>query len=226
MSHPRNGKIRARLALFLPLLAVLFWLAGRLIAQDEWKERDAWQRPSEVMDALAIKPGSVVADVGAGGGYFTFRLAARVGPKGKVYAEDILKEEVTKIRTRAAKEGLAQIEAILGTRNDPRLPAESLDAVLVVNAYHEMREYDAMLQGMYRGLKPGGLLAIIDAPAKPGQPRENYFEKHRISEQLVREDAARNGFQFVHQEPGFNPPDSDRNYFFLIFERARNGTTQ
>lgn len=226
MSHPRNGKIRAGLALFLPLLAVLSWLAGRLIAQDEWKERDAWQRPSEVMDALAIKPGSVVADVGAGGGYFTFRLAARVGQKGKVYAEDILKEEVTKIRTRAAKEGLAQIEAILGTSNDPRLPPESLDVVLVVNAYHEMREHDAMLQGMYRGLKPGGLLAIIDAPANPGKARESYFKNHRIPEQLVREDAARNGFHFVRQEPGFNPPDNDRNYFFLIFEKVRNGTTQ
>ena len=217
--HPSAGKNRARLPFLLLFLAVLPWLAGQMAAQDEWAKRDAWQRPAEVMDALGIKPRSVVADVGAGEGYFTFRLAARVGPEGKVYAEDILEDKVAKVRARAAKEGLRQIEVILGASNDPRLPAETLDAILVVNAYHEMREYDAMLEGMYRGLKPGGLLVIIDSPIPPGGPRENYFKDHRVPEQLVREDAARNGFRFVRQEPGFHRPESGRSYFFLIFKK-------
>jgi predicted methyltransferase len=92
---------------------VLPWLAGQIAAQDKWAKRDAWQRPAEVMDALGIKRHSVVADVGAGEEYFTFRLAARVGPESKVYAEGILEDEVAKVRTPAAKEGLGQIEAIL-----------------------------------------------------------------------------------------------------------------
>lgn len=224
--HPSAGKNRARLPFLLLFLAVLPWLAGQMAAQDEWAKRDAWQRPAEVMDALGIKPRSVVADVGAGEGYFTFRLAARVGPEGKVYAEDILEDKVAKVRARAAKQGLRQIEVILGASNDPRLPAETLDAILVVNAYHEMREYDAMLEGMYRGLKPGGLLVIIDSPIPPGEPRENYFKDHRIPEQLVREDAARNGFRFVRQEPGFHRPESRRSYFFLIFEKPTGASHQ
>jgi len=202
------------------LMSALPCCAAPPAAQDEAKVRDAWQRPEEVMSALKIASGSVVADIGAGGGYFTFHLAQRVGPKGKVYAVDILEDEVKKIRKRATKEGLTQIEAVQGDKTDPRLPPESVEAILIVNAYHEMREHDAMLGAIFRALKPGGLLAIIDAGAKSGEPRERYFERHRIPEELVREDTARNGFSFVRQDPGFTPPDNDRNYFFLIFQKS------
>jgi predicted methyltransferase len=210
--------------LFL-LLAVLSCAAKPLSGQEDSKARDLWQKPQEVMDALRIKEGSIVGDIGAGGGYFTFHLAARVGPKGRVYAEDILEDEVKKIRERAEKEGLSQVVEVLGAKDDPKLPAESLDAILIVNAYHEMREHDAMLGAILRALKPGGLLGIIDAPAKPGEAREKYLERHRIPEQFVRDDAARCGFKFVRQEPGFNPPDNDRNYFFLILQKPENRST-
>src|SRR5262249_34688019 len=151
--------------------------------------------------------------------YFTFHLASRVGATGKVYAEDVLDDRLEKIRERASKEKLTQIEAIHGETDDPRLPAEGSDVVLVSNAYHEMRDYDKMLQGIFRALKPGGLLAIIDAPAAPGKPRASYYDRHRIPEKLVREDTARNGFTFLRQLPTFTPPDSDRTYFFLIFQK-------
>jgi predicted methyltransferase len=214
MSFPSPSTSR-----LLFLLLALRFLAAPLPSQDEWKIRDTWEKPQEVMDVLGIKSGSVVADVGAGEGYFTFRLAARVGPTGKVYAEDILDDRLDKIRARAGKQKLTQIETILGATDDPRLPAEQLDVVLVVNAYHEMRDYDAMLRGVFRALKPGGLLGIIDAPAKPGEPRENYYDRHRIPEQAVREDTSRNGFGFLRQRPTLTPPDSDRNYFFLVFQK-------
>jgi len=201
-----------------PLLLLTF-AATRLAAQDDWKVRDDWEKPQEVMDVLGIKAGTVVADVGAGEGYFTFHLASRVGPTGKVYAEDILDDRLEKIRSRAASEKLTQIETIRGETDDPRLPAERSDVVLISNAYHEMRDHDKMLQGIFRALKPGGLLAIIDAPAKPGNPRDSYYERHRIPEKLVRQDTARNGFTFFRQLPTFTPPDSDRTYFFLIFQK-------
>jgi predicted methyltransferase len=201
-----------------PLLLLTF-AATRLAAQDDWKVRDDWEKPQEVMDVLGIKAGTVVADVGAGEGYFTFHLASRVGPAGKVYAEDILDDRLEKIRSRASNEKLTQIETIHGETDDPRLPAERSDVVLVSNAYHEMRDYDKMLRGIFRALKPGGLLAIIDAPARPGNARDSYYERHRIPEKLVREDAARNGFTFFRQLPTFTPPDSDRTYFFLIFQK-------
>ena len=203
----------------LLLLLVLSSLVVPLLSQDDWKARDQWEKPEQVMDVLGIRAGSVVADVGAGEGYFTFHLAARVGATGKVYAEDIRDDRLGEIRSRAGKQKLTQIEAVRGETDDPRLPAEQMDVVLISNAYHEMRDYDKMLQGMLRALKPGGLLAIIDAPAKPGDRRESYYERHRIPEKLVREDTARNGFRFLRQLPTFTPPDSDRTYFFLIFEK-------
>src|SRR5262245_19380289 len=124
---------------FLLLALLLFAFAAP--PQDDWKVRDSWQHPEKVMDALGIKAGATVADVGAGEGYFTFRLAARVGPAGKVYAEDILEDRLEQIRALASKRKLAQIETVLGTTDDPRLPAGQMDVALVVNAYHEMREY-------------------------------------------------------------------------------------
>jgi predicted methyltransferase len=209
---------RASSRLFF-LLLVLPWLAPPLLSQDDWKARDQWEKPQQVMDVLGLKPGSIVADVGAGEGYFTFHLAARVGPAGKVYAEDIRDDRLGKIHSRADKEKLTQIETVHGETDDPRLPAEQMDVVLISNAYHEMRDYDKMLKAIFRALRPGGLLAIIDAPAKPGEPRESYYDRHRIPEELVREDTARNGFTLLREQPTFTPPDSDRTYFFLIFEK-------
>lgn len=209
---------------FLLLLLLPFVPAAAVLRaqNDDWKARDAWEKPQQVMDLLGLKTGSVVADVGAGEGYFTFHLAERVGPTGKVYAADILDDRLAKIRSRASKEKLSQIETIHGDTDNPHLAEACCDVVLISNAYHEMRDYDKMLSAIFRALKPGGLLAIIDAPAKPGEPRESYYPRHRIPEQLVREDTARNGFRFLRQQPTFTPPDSERTYFFLIFEKPAN----
>ena len=173
------------------------------------------------MDALGIKAGSVVADVGAGEGYFTFHLAERVGPEGRVYAEDVDDKPLGKIRERVTKKGLKQVETILGTQKNPRLPKNSLDAILVVNAYHEMRKYDAMLRRMYAALKPGGRLAIIDHEDQPGKPRKTYFHDHRLPEELVRQDTARNAFRFLRKENDFVTLDGDK-WFFVIFEKPQS----
>ncbi|HEV2490721.1 MAG TPA: class I SAM-dependent methyltransferase [Candidatus Acidoferrales bacterium] len=217
------NKTERYLALILAFLSALIFFSLPLAAQDDqFAQRDVWQRPAEVMDALGAKSGSVVADVGAGPGYFTFRLAARVGPQGKVFAEDILKDRVEGIRSRAAKENLAQIETILGAPDDPHLPAGALDAALVVNAYHEFRDYDAMLQAIFRALKPGGLFAVIDCPADPGQPRESYYPRHHIPKDMVTGDMTRNGFHFLRELPGFTDPESSRAFFFLLFEKPKS----
>ena len=183
--------------------------------------RDAWQRPAEVMDALGVGAGSVVADIGAGNGYFTFHLGERVGSTGRVFAVEINEHEVQEIEERARKERLTQITGVLGATDDPRLPAGSLDAALVVNAYHEMRDYDAMLAALFRALKPGGRLGIIDAAIEPGESRESYFGRHRIPAELVREDAERAGFRFLPRRPGFTRPRDRREFYFLIFEKPQ-----
>jgi predicted methyltransferase len=196
-------------------------VAGKT-SQTEWARRDAWQRPTEVMDALGIQPGSVVADVGAGEGYFTFHLAARVGPLGRVFAEDISEEPLRKLRERAREEGLSQVEPTLGTATDPKLPPGALDAILIVNAYHEMGSYDSMLTAMFRALKPGGLLAIIDPEGKPNLPRSSYFKDHKMTKELVLEDAARSKLHFLREEKGFDA-EPENHWFFLLFEKPQDG---
>src|SRR6478609_4648618 len=108
-------------------------------------DRDLWQRPDQIMDAMAVADASVVADIGAGSGWFTIRLARRVGPQGLVYAEDVQKEMTTAISRRVGREGFNNVKAVLGSKNDPHLPAGSVDAVLMVDAYHEVEDRVSML---------------------------------------------------------------------------------
>ncbi|MGE0130528.1 MAG: methyltransferase domain-containing protein [Blastocatellales bacterium] len=182
------------------------------------RKRDEWQRPAEVFDGLAVKPGHRVADIGSGHGYFTFRLAARVGAEGKVYAVDIDEEAINKVRQRKEREKLDQVEAILGESADPRLPS-GLDSVLIVDSYHEFREYDQTLQAVFAALKPGGRLVIIDGEGPSGRPRTEYHRLHVIPAEIVREEAARHGFVFKESRPGFYDQEYGKKMYFIIFQK-------
>ncbi len=211
-------------------LALLFSAGFRLHAQAppaasylvEWKTRDAWQRPEEVMDVLRIGKGSKVADLGCGSGYFTSWLADRVGPEGRVFAVDMNEEEIANVRERVVSRGRTQVVVVLGAAEEVVLPSAILDAVLMVDTYHEISEYDLLLARVHYWLKPGGLLGIIDAEDEPGQPRQTYSKQHTMPESVVREDAARHGFRLVGKKPGFMvpPPLREKKLYFLLFEKA------
>src|SRR5256885_10649315 len=134
--RPPTHESRKLILPLLLMLAVLSCAARPLSGQDDSKARDLWQKPQEVMDALGIKEGSIVGDIGAGGGYFTFHLAARVGPKGKVYAEDILESEINKIHERAAKEGLTQIVAGFSAKKKPTQTPQKPGANIGDQSHH------------------------------------------------------------------------------------------
>ncbi len=185
---------------------------------DRARKRDEWQRPAEVFDALAVKPGQRVADIGSGWGYFTFRLAARVGAEGKVYAVDIDEEAINKVRQRKEREKLDQVEAILSVADDPRLPPD-LDLVLIVDSYHEFRDYDRIMQAVFRALKPGGRLGLIDGEGPAGRPRTEYHRLHVIPAELAREEILRHGFVFKESRPGFYDQEYGKKMYFLIFEK-------
>lgn len=167
-------------------------------------DRDTWQRPE---------------------GWFTRKLAQRVGTTGTGFAVDVQPAMVEDIRYWSVEEHLRQVIPVLGAENDPHLSNTQLDAVLVVNAYHEMKAYDAMLRSFYDALKPGGRLVIIEPEAKPGRPRAEYQKEHVIPAELVKDDAARNGFQFVAQHPDVVTPDQ-HHWPFLVFEKPRSKTEQ
>lgn len=135
-------------------------------------DREAWQKPNQVMDALHIAEGSVVADIGAGGGWFTIRLARRVGPgpNGKVYAVDVQRLMIEAIERRVQREGLSNVQAKLGGFDDPGLPTGALDAVLIVDALPEVDNPVVWLRNVARSLKPQGRIGIIDYREGEGGP--------------------------------------------------------
>jgi predicted methyltransferase len=172
-------------------------------------DRDLWQRPDQIMDAMGIADGSVVADIGAGSGWFTIRLARRVGPQGLVYAEDVQKEMLTAISRRVGREGLVNVQPRLGLNNDPRLPPNSLDAALMVDTYHEMENRVAVLSSLARSLKPQGRLGVVDFKLDGTGPGPDAEE--RVSPDVVVKDAKEAGLRLIRNEP-FLPYQ-----YFLIF---------
>jgi len=150
----------------------------------EGPDRDAWQRPDQIMDELGIAEGSVVADLGAGGGWFTIRLARRVGPNGVVYAEDIQREMIDAMTRRVERLGLRdRVRFQLGKASDPELPAAALDAALIVDAYHEMEQPVTLLRNLARSLKATGLIGIVNFTKEgggPGPPMEERVDAERV----------------------------------------------
>jgi ubiquinone/menaquinone biosynthesis C-methylase UbiE len=157
-----------------------------------------------IFEALAVDEGDRIADVGAGSGFFTFRLSPRVGPTGRVIAVDIDDDALDELREDAARAGLTNIETILSERDDPRLPPQSVDGVLIVNAYHEMRDYEAMLAGIRQALRPDGRLVIVDNPPRyPSQSRRRQTQQHDIAIEIVVGELEAAGFDVIRQDPTF-----------------------
>ncbi len=177
----------------------------------EGADRDAWQKPDQIMDALGVADGSAVADLGAGGGWFTIRLAHRVGPNGVVYAEDIQREMIDATRRRVGREGLTNVRTVLGTSDDPRLPADSLDAALIVEAYHEMKDPVALFRNVAQSLKPSGRLGIVEFK-KDGLGPGPDLSQRPDPEAIVR-DATAAGLRLLKRET-FLPYE-----FVLVFGR-------
>jgi ubiquinone/menaquinone biosynthesis C-methylase UbiE len=183
------------------------------LAELEGPDREAWQRPDRIMDELGIGERSVVADLGAGGGWFTVHLAARVGPHGRVFAEDIQSEMLQAITRRVQRLGLRNVEPRLGTPVDPRLPKDSLDAALIVDTYNEIEQPVSLLRNLATSLKPDGRVGIVNFKKDGGGPGPPMEE--RIDPERVVNDASRAGLTL--QSRG----DFLRYQYLLIFAAAR-----
>src|SRR5262249_7491188 len=165
-------------------------------------DRDQWQPPEQIMDDLNIAEGAIVADVGAGGGWFTIQLARRVGPRGLVYAEDVQQPMLDAILRRAQRENLFNVRTFLGTANDPKLP-RGIDAAIIVDVYHEMAcaarpscgEPVALLRNLARSLKPQGRIGIVDF--FPGEGGPGPAADERVDPDIVVRAAAAAGLQLL-----------------------------
>lgn len=212
--------IRAALAVIAATTVMAVLVAapqhGRLFPPEhlgilEGPDRDAWQQPEKVMDELGIGEGSVVADLGAGGGWFTVRLARRVGPNGRVYAEDIQRQMIAAIDLRVRREQLRNVTTILGTPADPRLPAP-VDAVLIVYAYSEMAQPVALLRNVAAALKPDGRIGIVDFKKDGYGPGPAMDE--RVDPERVLRDAEAAGLKLLDR------PTFLRYQYMLVFGKS------
>ena len=158
-----------------------------------------------VMDILGIVPGKTVADIGAGSGWFTVRAAQRVGKSGTVYAVDINPEAIRYIEERAQKEQLLNVKTILGKPDNPVLPADAIDSVLLLKTYHEVAEPVALLRNLRASLRPGGKIGIID--------RNGNGEDHGVNRDIVLHEAAQAGYRLLEQ---YDFVKGDKMDYFLV----------
>lgn len=172
-------------------------------------QRDAWQKPDEVVRALGLAPGQTACDVGAGPGYFTLRLAAAVGPRGRVYAVDVEAQILAALQQRLSQGGVRNVTPVLSVADDPLLPEASCDVVLVVDTYHHFPDPPAYLKRLAGLLRPGGRVVNIDYHKRPtpvGPPLE-----HRVAREDFLRDAAGAGLRLV-AEPTF----LEHQYFLVL----------
>ena len=169
------------------------------IVSTQWStepERDIQKEALTVMDLAKVAPGMSVADIGAGEGYYTVRLAARVGPKGHVLAQDIDEGALARLGARTAREHLANVSINQGTADDPRLPTESFDRIFMIHMYHEIAEPYAFLWRIWPALKEGGQIAVVDL--------DRPSDRHGIAPAQLSCEFASVGFRLsaFHPSPG------------------------
>ena len=214
--HSRSRGRLSFLACSSLVLAGWVVLAQSRSADEATRER--WQRVDEILAAMAVVPGAVVADVGAGDGFFTSRLSRAVGPTGRVFAVDIDRQALAKLRKRLADERLENVTVIESARDDPKLPERVLDAALIINAYHEMREHQAILAGLARALKPDGRLVIVEpvSSTRRGKSRAEQARNHEIDPEYVMGDARAAGFRIVNLQDPFTSREHDIEWLITI----------
>ncbi len=180
------------------------------IVSTQWStetERDLQKEAPTVMDLAAIAPGMSVADLGAGEGYYAIRLAGRVGPKGRVLAQDIDAAALRRLGVRAERERLANLSILLGTPDDPRLPADSFDRILMIHMYHEVAQPYAFLWNVWPALKRGGQIVVVDL--------DRPSDRHGIAPALLECEFAAAGFRLL----AFGPIPGNPGYI-AQFTRA------
>jgi predicted methyltransferase len=178
----------------------------------ERTERDAWMKPDEVLKALELKNGDVVADIGAGSGYFARRFATAVAPNGKVYAVDIDAEVLGYLKDRAAQEKLSNLMTVVSKEDDPLLPAGAVDLAFFCDAAHHIAGRVNFFAKVTQALKPGGRMAVIDFP--PGSPRTGHAANELIPESQLISEADQAGFRFTRAHEFLKP-----GFYFMMFEK-------
>jgi predicted methyltransferase len=200
--------------------AVCLLAGASLPAQTRTGEggRERWQKVDEIFAALRLTPGATVADVGSGDGFFTTRLARAVGASGRVIAVDIDDRALDRLRRRLEEQRIENVTVVKGAAGDPKLPEGALDAALIVNAYHEMREHQSILAAIRRALKPDGRLVLVEPvrDSRRGRPRDDQVRDHEIDPEYVLREARAAGFRIVGLVDPFTVRNEDVEWLMAL----------
>ena len=186
----------------LLLFGLLF--SSHLYAQynsNDWEERDQWMDVEQIFHLAGIDEGQHVADIGCHEGYFSVHLAKRVGVRGKVFSVDVREDRLEKLNENASERELYNITTILGEYDDPKLPEKELDVVVIMDTYHEMKEYMTILEHVKLALKPSGRILIIEklkSHAK-NKSRKEQVSAHTLSPDFVKKELQEAGFKVIQQ---------------------------
>jgi ubiquinone/menaquinone biosynthesis C-methylase UbiE len=171
-------------------------------------ERDQWQRPADIIRALNLKTGNVVVDFGSGAGYFALKLSDEVGSGGQVVAVDLRRLSLLFLRIRAVLRGRHNVQTIVGSLDDPHVPNETADAILIANTYHELTASEKILAHLSDALRPGGRLVIVD--------RMGSYGEHGAFPETVEGEVRKAGFRIVRRDDEFIHPPGGESWWLLI----------
>lgn len=208
--NPAADYLRYKVMKFLILL--LFPLA--LFSQDPWKnvytesawaERDTWQKPADILKQLNIRAGSKVADIGCHEGYMTMKLSKVVGEKGKVFAVDVEQAKLDKLKNHLTAGKINNVNLVKGDYDDPKLPLLSLDAVIILDTYHEMDDHNEILQHVKAALKFGGRIVICEpiADERKSKSRSDQENRHELGMNFALDDLVKAGFHIIFKKENF-----------------------
>lgn len=185
MTKTRYITIAIAAVLIVAFAASSFWRDHSAATPCQEHNRDDWQQPETIMDTIGVKPGMVIGEAGAGRGYFTFKLAKRVGATGIIYANDINEDVLKTIRERCEKEKITNIITILGKEKDPLFPVEAMDLVIMVYVFHDLEQPVPLMQNIKPSLKPGAVVVIVDRdPDRFGQEYHHFMKKEEVVKKI------------------------------------------
>lgn len=179
--------------------------AQNIYSEDTWEARDKWQRVPDILQAMGIGTGDVVADIGSHQGYMTFKFADVVGNGGKVYAVDVSSRQLRVLDGLLKERQVRNVETIKSDYDDPKLPKNSLDFAFIMDAYHEMDDYEDILAHIKTALKPGGKLVIMEpiADDRRGLPRSSQEARHELDMKYAIADLEKAGYRILRREDPF-----------------------
>ena len=189
-------------------------------SESDWKARDKWMQVAQILEMADIQLGNSVADIGCHQGYMSIRVADFIGETGKVYSVDVREDRLNKLNDIASERDIKNIQTILGDYDDPKLEENSIDVVLIIDAYHEMNDYQQILFHVKKALKPDGRILILEKlkRQKIGKSRKEQTQGHTIAPKYVENELKEAGFDVIaiEKDLGYWEEDPDKKIWVMV----------